>query len=177
MGSCSVRAAMKTILFLLLALTIGFSSLAQRTQALKTKPNVKTVFNNRLLELATSELTVGHLRNIYGSTLRVSKVSRNIQEPAVKDTILTANAGVDRLKIFSNKYNSFLLSAEITSHKLKFGRGIQIGASKDIFCKAFGLPTAFDSYQLADAEGRSTICFLFRQGVLASVNYDIGWLD
>jgi len=95
----------------------------------------------------------------------------------VKDTVLIANTKADQLKIFSNKYNTFLLSAEITSHELAFGKGIRTGTTKSAFCKAFGLPNTFDGYQLADAEGRSSIYFLFRQGALASVSYDIGWLD
>jgi len=168
---------MKTIVFLLLAPTIGFSGPAQRPPLSNLKPKVKTVYNNRLLELATKELTVPHLRRIYGSTLRISKISRNIHEPAVKDTLLTANTKADHLKFFSNKYNFFLLSAEITSHKLAFGGGVQIGAKKSTFCKAFGLPGTFDGYQFADAEGGSNIYFLFRQGVLVSVSYDVGWVD
>jgi hypothetical protein len=168
---------MKMIVFLLLAPTIGFSGSAQRPLLLNSKPKVKTVYNNHLLELATRELTVPHLRKLYGSTLRVSKISRNIHEPAVKDTLLLANTKADQLKFFSNKYNTFLLSAKITSRKLAFGRGIQVGTAKTAFCKAFGLANAFDGYLLADAEGGSSIYFLFRQGVLTSVSYDIGWLD
>jgi hypothetical protein len=156
---------------------IGFSGSAQRLPLPSSKPRVKTVYNNRLLERATKELTVPHLRRIYGSALRVSKISRNIHEPAVKDTLLIANTKADQLKIFSNKYNTFLLSAEITSRKLAFGKNIQIGTDKSAFCKAFGLSNTFDGYQLADAEGRSNIYFLFRQGALVSVSYDIGWVD
>jgi hypothetical protein len=52
-----------------------------------------------------------------------------------------------------------------------------MGAEKGAFCKAFGLPTTFDGYQLADAEGRSSIYFLFRQEALVSVSYASGWLD
>ena len=92
------------------------------------------------------------------------------------DTLLAVNAGTDQLKIFSNKYNSFLLAAKITSRKLTF-KGIQVGTQKAAFCKTFGLPVNFDGYQIADAEGRSNIYFLFRQDILTSVSYDIGWLD
>lgn len=177
MGSYLASAAMRIIGFLLLALPIGFSGAGQKSPSLGAKPNVRTVYNNRLFQLATSDLAVGRLRRMYGSALRVSKVSRNVHDPSIKDTLWTATTKTDQLKIFSNKYNSFLLAAKITSPQLKFGNGIRVGVEKAVFCKAFGLPATFDGYQVADAEGRGTVDFLFRQGKLVSVSYDIGWLD
>lgn len=160
-----------------MALAIGFDGTAQTVRRLAPKRNTKTIHNDELLLVATRELEVPNLRRIYGKAFTVQKISRNIHEPAVRDTLLAVVTAADKLRVFSNRYNAFLLAAEITSQRVTFGKGARIGTSRVAFCKAFGLPATFDNYQITDGEGRSNIYFQFRRGVLASVIYDIGWLD
>ncbi|MDO7887592.1 hypothetical protein [Hymenobacter cheonanensis] len=170
---------MERIIFLLLAVAVGFSSRAQAPQlasSSQAKPKVKTVFNPEMLALMLDNSTLPSLRKIYGKAVQVKKIIRNKYEPSVKDTLLTVANKIDKLEIFANQYNQFLLSADVTSKKMSFGRAIRIGSSKADFCKAYGLPAAFDAYQITD-EGTSSLYFIFKQGLLAKVTFDAGGVE
>ncbi|MGI4872577.1 MAG: hypothetical protein ACRYFX_15545 [Janthinobacterium lividum] len=138
------------------------------------KPRYTIVRNNRLLDLMTSELTPKNLRAVYGKNFRVAQTTKSIHDPAVRDTVLVAITSADKLKVFKNKYNTFLISAALMSQRLSFGRGIRIGATKAAFCKAFGLNPAHDAYEIMDMpDGTVGISFLFKSNTLVEVNYRI----
>jgi hypothetical protein len=163
----------KAIIILPLVLAIGFAGMAQTG-----KPKSKTIYNNKLLALATRELSVKNLRQQYRQNLSIKKVSVNQHDSSVKDTLLVANTGTDNLQIFTNEYNSFLVSAHFKSSRISFGNGIKMGASQVSFCKAYGLSPGFDIYQIIETpEGGFDISFRFSQGKLSEVIYTVNHFD
>lgn len=162
---------MKTIVLLLLALATSFISPAQTSRPVKVKPKIKTIFNPNLLNQMMGELTAQHLKAVYGKALVVKKVTRNIHSPIDRDTVLMANTGADKIYIFTNKYNSYPLGANITSRRLAFGHTIRVGDSKSVFCKTYRLPTTFDVYQVSDE--CETLFFTFRQDVLVEASLQV----
>jgi len=163
--------AMKT-LFLLCWLCPLFLSAQQRTPSSKHK--YVLIRNNYLFNLMTSELTTKKLRAVYNKNFRIGQTAKNIHGHKARDTVLVANTLADKVSIFKNKYATYLISAELTSDKFSFGHGIRIGATKATFCKAFGLSTNYDTYEIAIfPEASVGISFAFKKDILIEVEYRI----
>ena len=134
-----------------------------------------TVFEKLAVGLEPAELL-----RLRGPALKIKRISRNRHDPAGRDTLLTIGSGADQLEMFKNQYNSFLISAAITSRKIEFGRGIHIGVSQAKFCQIFSLNARYDVYQVTDApEEAVQLRFVFNQGVLRKVSYRMlrPWTD
>jgi hypothetical protein len=138
------------------------------------KPTPLVIHNSRMLKVMTAELEAPNLRRTYRKHIRVSKVTPNEYDPAVRDTLLLVSTASDQLKIFTNQYNSFLLSARITSRAVSFGRGIRVGTNQVAFCQAFGVSNKHEVYQVIESpeEGYS-ITFFFKAGTLSRVEYEV----
>lgn len=141
-----------------------------------SKPKYVTVRNNWLLDLMVKELTTKNLLMVYRNDFHVGQVTRNIHVSGVRDTVLTVNTPTDKINIFKNKYNTYLISATITSQRLAFGRGIHVGTTKAAFCKAYGLNSRYNDYQIVDTpEGVTGIDFLFKNNSLVKVEYQLNY--
>jgi len=160
---------MKTLLLVFgCAFAAGFSG-----QAVPPAPPVTlAVHNGALFEKMAAGLEPSKLLRMYGAQFKVKSVATNRHDPTVRDSILVASTPVDRLELFKNPYNSFLIAAQITSSKIEFGRGIRIGSSQAAFCKAFHLKPGYPVYQITDApEEVVQLRFAFFNGKLQKVTY------
>ncbi|RYE89006.1 MAG: hypothetical protein EOO37_05795, partial [Cytophagaceae bacterium] len=99
---------MKTIALLLLVLAASFASFAQTRQPVKVKPKVKSIFNPEMLNQMMRELTAQHLKAVYVKALVVKKVTRNIDSPTERDTVLMANTGADKIYVFTKNKGIFV---------------------------------------------------------------------
>lgn len=162
---------MKT-LFLLCWLCPLLLNAQQR--AIPPKPKYVLVRNNYLFDLMTSELTTKKIQAVYGKIFRVAQTEKNIHDPKVRDTIFVASTPADKVSIFKNKYATHLISARLTSGKFAFGHDIRVGATKAAFCKAFGLSTKYNTYEIAIfPEASVGISFAFKNDILTEVEYRI----
>lgn len=107
-----------------------------------------------------------------GYSFKVSKVTSNQYDPAVRDSLLTVTTTADHLELLKNRYNAFLIKADLTSAKISFGQGLRIGASQATFCRAYGLNPNYQAYEVTDApEEAVQLSFSFAGGKLQKVSY------
>ena len=105
-------------------------------------------------------------------SFKISKVTRNRHEPAVRDSLLVVTTAANHLELLKNRYNAFLIKTDLTSTKISFGPSLRIGASQAAFCKAYGLKPNCRPYEITDApEEAVQLRFSFAGGKLQEVSY------
>jgi hypothetical protein len=144
------------------------------SQALPTqtsKPQLLRINKPVLFEQLTADLNPDRLFRLYRTNLKLKQVRRNRHEPAVKDSVVTVSTPADQLTLFKNRYNTLLLSARFTSNKVKFG-GLQIGVTKEIFCRTLHVSPAYTVYAFTDGmEDFVQLTCTFAAGKLKTVEY------
>ncbi|RZK28029.1 MAG: hypothetical protein EOO63_12150 [Hymenobacter sp.] len=117
-------------------------------------------------------LDANQLIRLYHSKLKLRRVTRNIHDPAVKDSILVVATPADHLDLFKNRDKALLRGATITSTKVRFA-GMRVGVSKEQFCRTLHLSSAYQVYTFTDGmENFVQLTFTFLTNKLSSVVYE-----
>ena len=134
--------------YLLLAGSVwlcGFvTSPAQSPEPATLKARSSTVFER----LAASMEPANLLRSY---PFKISKVTYNQYEPAVRDLLLTVTTTAEYPQLLKNRYSAFLIKSDLISTKISFGQRLRIGASQAIFCRAYYLSPNYQAHEITDA--------------------------
>jgi hypothetical protein len=136
-----------------------------------SRPRIAQRSNAALYEKLASGFDANRLFQLYRANLKLRQVVRNRHEPTVKDSILYVATPADRLELFHNRFTTLLYSATITSTRVSFA-GMQVGVSKEKFCRTLHLNPAYDVYTITNGmENFVQLRFVFFNGKLKSAEY------